>query len=628
MNYILKIIKNKHFLFVFIVCLTCCGMLSCNKQDDTKDDVYLKKFTDEELKTWKKENKESENKYTLNGGYYIHFNGINYPVVFESGKIISFDNAPDDLYFIEILAFYTDAKLKKRCAILAKFGDENISSIIFSNSKTHKGYVLDGKRPKNGTVLYIDETKEKKFRINDMEELIGPDETINNLGNLAYIELYNQGRIVISDSNGNLLDECSTIRKLYYFIKEQTKEIINEFEKHTEYTYIPYPGCFKESKGLYYYSNYLFLYYQTTFEEDEWENYCEGFYDEINIDFGKQLDYIDFDIVYNKTLPQEHYKVIVNSNGINSLEEKAIEYTNITRNDIGQIESYMYDGKTYNCFYGTIKEFDDFLKQNDYIDEENKQCISYFELEDGEKYLNLYFDYDNKIYTYLTSNYNTLYAKWDYLKTVTLCCDEDLEIYVCPNKEYILPEGKKAGYKFVGWYTSSDFKGEMIESISYDDNYSKLFAKFEKVDFYTLTFEQYENYTFDDIKYSYGDEVTLPTLTKPFYVFAGWCIDSKCQTDPMRSISQEFFGSYHLYPCFKPLEYTITLILDDSVENVKIKYGEEYVLPIENVKDNFIGYFDSNGVQYTDEKGKSLLTFTDGADIQLFAKYKTEETNE
>lgn len=626
MNYILKIIKNKHFLFVLTVCLTCCGMLSCNKKDDTQDDiqddVYLKKFTDEELKTWKEDNKKSENEYTLNGGYYIHFNGINYPVVFESGKIVSFDNAPDELYFIEILAFYTDAKLKNRCAFLARFTKY---LRIFSSDRTYyEGYILDGKRPKNGTVLYIDETKEKMFCLSS-GETFGPDDIID------VVSYNNRVKFIAFDNNGNLLDECNTARKLYYFIKEKISEIVGEieFKNKTEYTCIPYPNSFEEYISLYIFEN-NFPFNTTTFDNDEWEKDYDKYsiYNKINIFYGGLLDYVVFDVFYNDNLPHSYYRVIVNSDGINYLEEDINKYTDVIRSRTGQIESYVYNEKTYTCFYGTIKEFDDFLMQNYYIDEDTKQGIASFSLENGENYMSQYFDYNNVIFSYSAYTSNTLYAVWDYYKTVTLHYDEDKEMYICPNKEYVLPEAEKPGYEFVGWYASSDFKGEKVESLSYDDEYKELFAKFEKVDYYTLTFESYDNYTFDEIKYSYGDELALPTLTKTFYVFAGWCTDSECKTEPFKSINKEFFGSYHLYPCFKPLEYTITLILDDSVENVKIKYGEEYVLPIENVKEKFIGYFDSNNVQYTNEKGESLFAFTDAADILLFAKYETEETNE
>ena len=101
-------------------------------------------------------------------------------------------------------------------------------------------------------------------------------------------------------------------------------------------------------------------------------------------------------------------------------------------------------------------------------------------------------------------------------------------------------------------------------------------------------------------------------------------MDPECMTEPLNTISAEFYGSYLLYPCFEPRKYI--LMLTNGAEQIQkeVRYGEEFTLPIDGVGEGFIGYADIDGVLLTDSTGKSLEPFTYGADVQLFAKYKGE----
>jgi hypothetical protein len=120
------------------------------------------------------------------------------------------------------------------------------------------------------------------------------------------------------------------------------------------------------------------------------------------------------------------------------------------------------------------------------------------------------------------------------------------------------------------------------------------------------------------------DNVHLPVLSKPFYLFMGWSTTPDGSEMIIKNVDESFFGSYHLYPYFEPLKYTFTLVTDGTAERVSVAYGEAYTLPIKETEKTFIGYFDIDGIQYTDEQGNSLVPFTDGADITLYARFKEE----
>jgi hypothetical protein len=74
--------------------------------------------------------------------------------------------------------------------------------------------------------------------------------------------------------------------------------------------------------------------------------------------------------------------------------------------------------------------------------------------------------------------------------------------------------------------------------------------------------------------------VALPVLSRAHHRFIGWCTDAECATTPVTKITADFFGSYHLYPCFEPLEYTITVVCGGSAEKIRVKYGETFTVTV------------------------------------------------
>lgn len=583
-------IRNK----LFLTALAVIALALCLFAGGCTDNEVKKVFSDEQISEWKKQNKSTENKHVLNGGYYINFNGVDYPVVFESGSIVRFDNMPDELFFITMYELYTDKNLKHRCAYIAEY-DEYYS--FFAPMKSWRGYILDGKRPALGTVLYLNENDERKFmfRIDEVTvtDNLDPDDIIN-VQRAKKLRLDENGLWMhFSDSSGKAYELINTPRKLYYYIKNQVGV---EFDARAAYTYVAYPSTvFHDWRGYYRYDNDFTS--DDLFREDELqrakEDACLFTVERTNLcnDDNYISSVLRFQVDYLKSgFDNKEYSVVITSDGKPGF-----------RDDV---------------FYGTLKDFADFLKEKTPIDKASQKAVSYFSYTvDGENFAEVV--YNELVYR----ETDKIYAVWEDCKKVTLRGDTVSDIYLCRDQEYTLPYPTRAGYEFVGWYDSSDYTGQKIEKISYSDTYTDLYPKFDKTEYYTLTFEDYNGERIDDIRYSYGDEVQLPVLKKTFYTFAGWCTDSECTSEPIREIDSNFFGSYHLYPCFIPNEYTILLTDNDSVQTVKLKYGIDYKLPVPD-KAKFLGWFDINGVQYTNENGKSLAPFTDGADIQLIAKYE------
>ena len=601
--------NKRIFKLLAIILILLCTLIVCtsckNKkvQKNWKDD-----FTSEQIISWNQQNKLYP--YMLNGGYYIHFQGVNYPVIFENGSIVQFENAPEELFFIEMYELFTDPKLKKRCATLGRYTEVR----LFHTDTYHYGYVLNGNRPEYGTILYLDETKlcnyvlnysnmNKKYRFDADDTLFLKDY------NDEYVEAiaWNNSNLIYSNEYGNFFDHLDTLREIFKYAKEAG---------------IPFDGIRKHT-GLAYPTSIINPYTNYYWEEDPSEP--EG---EVIMYASRPCDLYDVVIDYSDSkFSNKHCLILSNESAVDNFNRRVSSgsyYNNIVYDESGKaISCYsISDGLTKQIFYST-EEFDEFLNQNKPIDYEGNKALSYFT--PNLQLVNLDCGVDDILYR-LSSYYNgklNLYGVWDDIKIVTLNSRyEAEEICVFKSEATKLPEARFPGYDFVGWYADEGYSGQPLTHLSYSDSYTALYAKFEKVDFYDISFEPFEGKTFDSFKYAYGDEVSLPVLSRAHHRFVGWCTDAELTSTPIIEITSDFYGSYHLYPCFEPLEYTITAVFGGSAEQIRVKFGESYTLTVPESSGIFIGYFDADGIQYTDALGKSLTPFTDGADILLYPRYK------
>ena len=599
-----KLLRLLQLCAVLALCALLCA--GCGKDDGPALGDY---FTEDRINAWKEADKDKELKYTMNGGYFLCYQGEYYPVEFQDGVICWQTTPPAEILFVRMNELFTDASLKNRCAYLGVMEH----AVLFQLDCQHGGYLLDGKRPDYGSVLYIDETNLRQVFISYGDTpLLGVDDEIKLYrfnGNRAE-EIFVCGQTVLSDAKGVFLEELNTFRKIY------ANAIANHvvFDAYTEYTGIAYPSAM------------LQVYDDLWWQEDE------------NDDIHMTVTPVTYPARYHATLSYPgtqladvHCLVLTSDKSVEDFEwaiglDNGYLYTNVVKDGQGRVtQCYVKNffgkdqGAEVKAIFYSMEEFSQFIKAQTAMDEQSRQSLVWFSRQENGDAFDEHWDYP-----FTGGDYSLLklYAVWKPYRTVQLHTPAGItEVNVCNGQEVALPRAQKPGYEFEGWYADESCSGQPVTMLNYTDSYEHLYPKFRAVDFYTLTLEPYNGMTFQDIQYNYGDTVELPRLNKAFHIFKGWCIDAECQTEPMKSIPADLCGSFHLYPCFEAREYTITVMNGETQTRVNVRYGEEYILPAADAA-GFLGYFDIDGVQYTDENGKSLAPFTDGADIQLFARYK------
>lgn len=134
------------------------------------------------------------------------------------------------------------------------------------------------------------------------------------------------------------------------------------------------------------------------------------------------------------------------------------------------------------------------------------------------------------------------------------------------------------GPGFLGWYLNSDLTGDMISSIS-SDMYGdiELFASWEDVVTYEITFNVDGGTKVESIVVQFGDTVTLPVSSKEGYVFDGWSVNGKI-------IDQTFVYSYTDNITLKAVwgEKLEDLVINDSTvyyrnTSTPVKIPRQYV---------------------------------------------------
>lgn len=591
-----------------LVMLMLCAVLCSGCGKDAKNlEQY---FSQEEIDSWKQEGKDR--KYTMNGGYLISFGGQLYPVNFEDGKIYWQTTPPEDLLFVKMYELYTDAGLKKRCAYLGKYDE----SRLFQEDIQHTGFILDGRRPGYGTVLYLDETNLRHFALEYGDNAcFGPDEEIVPLWKGKPREaVFVHGKILLTDEKGVFFEERNTFRKLCGYARETGIH----FDAYTEYTNLPYPGSLL-----------------TVIDDLWWEDTDPGPDGIFSLQAVTYPDCYHVTLSYqNEAMPDLNCMVFTNMGAIEHFYweiglQNDYNYKNVVCDQQGKVvQCYAKKffgkdkGAEVTAFFYSQQEFNDFLQDTFYLDADTGKALCGFSVTENGDVFDGALDYPlgGGDYALLT-----LYGVWDSYRMVNLHTpDAATEVLVCKNKDAVLPYAMYPGHVFEGWYADAEFSGQPITRVTHTDGYTDLYARFREVDHYTLTFEPYEGKNTESIQYVYGEEFALPIITKAFHIFKGWCTDPDGHGEPIKHISADFYGSFHLYPCFEPMEYTVTVHFRDKTVDLSARYGQHYTLYAEGMGEDFLGYFDKDGVQYTDEQGNSLVPFTDGADIQLYAKYKEE----
>ena len=129
-----------------------------------------------------------------------------------------------------------------------------------------------------------------------------------------------------------------------------------------------------------------------------------------------------------------------------------------------------------------------------------------------------------------------------------------------------LPTPTRTGYTFGGWYTSQNFAGTKVTSISATETGNKTYYAKWTANSYSVTYNKNSgsianesNYT----NYAYGVGLTLPTPTRTGYTFGGWYPDSSCTGTAVKTISatetgdKKFWAKWtdDIAPVIGPLSY-------------------------------------------------------------------------
>lgn len=129
-------------------------------------------------------------------------------------------------------------------------------------------------------------------------------------------------------------------------------------------------------------------------------------------------------------------------------------------------------------------------------------------------------------------------------------------------KELLVPE--REGYVFLGWYTNSNFTGSLYEYVvpfTFDSDLT-LFAKW-KANVYSISVD----YFFDNIEkpyipqtYTADDQITLPFLSYPNYLFVGWFLDGDYSIPQPSIIDKGTTGNLTLFAKWEAISLEMNLL--------------------------------------------------------------------
>ena len=162
----------------------------------------------------------------------------------------------------------------------------------------------------------------------------------------------------------------------------------------------------------------------------------------------------------------------------------------------------------------------------------------------------------------------------------------------------------RAGYTFVGWYTSSTGGSQVTSSTTYTTAGSTTYYARWTSNAYTITWNMGDGKT-ETTNQVYGTNLTLPTApTKTGYTFMGWYTAKTSGTQVTGNTIYQTQGPSTYYARWTAKSYTITWDLGDSKTETTLQtYGEPLKLPSDPVRDEYT--FDG---WYTAETGGTEVT--------------------
>lgn len=205
--------------------------------------------------------------------------------------------------------------------------------------------------------------------------------------------------------------------------------------------------------------------------------------------------------------------------------------------------------------------------------------------------------------TYNYHNWNITYHEYvDYSGNEVVSYDT-----YYTNQEKTLPVLSRNGYKFMGWYENSDFNGSAISVISAfsKDRNLELTAKWQSI-VYSITVDaRFTNCNEQNIPTTYtaNDEISLPILSYPEYVFLGWYLDQYFEIPQSNTIQKGTYGNLTLYAKWQPVN--ITMKLNNMIAGARyggstsynVESGVVELLPATKDGYNFLGWYLDSGLK-------------------------------
>ena len=134
----------------------------------------------------------------------------------------------------------------------------------------------------------------------------------------------------------------------------------------------------------------------------------------------------------------------------------------------------------------------------------------------------------------------------------------------------ILQNPTRKGYKFVGWYSDSNFKTKVTQIEKGSRGNKVFYAKWKKRK-YTITYELNGGKNSDKNPKAYYITTTIKKFENPTrkgYTFKGWYLDKKC-TKKVTQIKKGSTGNKTLYAKWGKTKYTIKYVLNGGKNNKK-----------------------------------------------------------
>ena len=234
----------------------------------------------------------------------------------------------------------------------------------------------------------------------------------------------------------------------------------------------------------------------------------------------------------------------------------------------------------------------------------------------------------NKIERGTTGN-KTLFAKWETISYLIIYNTNNGNLSNAPvnydiTQNVILPTPTRDGYEFIGWYSDSQFSGDMITSITEGSIGNKeFFAKWETITYsisYNTNNGSLSNAT---VNYDVTQNVILPTPTRNGYSFVGWYSDSQFGGDKITSITEGSIGNKEFFAKWEIISYLITYNTNNgNLSNAPVNYNisQTVILPTPT-RDGyeFIGWYSDS--QFS---GDMITSITEGSigDKEFFARWR------